>query len=558
MMRISDVVVFCLGNLFRSKLRTFLTVCGIMLGTGSIVLTLAFSYTTAKNIEETAKKGGDLTKIQVQRAKYNPNKGRSKDGKKAMSGAPSESNNDLDFGQELVDKLSKIPGVDFVFPWICMYGYGEYCVNAGKDYMWRDARICGLDFNKPENLKEMGYTLLPGGEWKTNPPNAKTKNIVAGALTAYEASNVRAHNYEEMQRNPWEAYQNTTNDVKPFFDMKKAKLQLTVLNENGHKQLARWYTDWYQKWGEGSDDDNGSQGEESSSTTIDSFSGDKFNLKVTGIVTVNGFDPANRKWKIIKELYDLGKWEEAERLGWLYADLGTVKELKGLLEKSAVATNGETRKKEKFAYDEIAVIAKSWDDVTSVVNVIQDQLNYKTASKRGEIEEQKKQSDGLRVMLFLLGVMTLVVSALGIANVMFMSVTERTREIGIMKVLGCGINTIRTIFLAEAGIVGFLGGTAGVGGSYALAKGLSKLMKYATTPEFMEKAANNIRLAKISETVNHFSVMFSLQEGQDVIIIPSYLVVGGILFGIIVGLVSGFAPANRAVKISALSAIKTE
>jgi ABC-type antimicrobial peptide transport system permease subunit len=419
--------------------------------------------------------------------------------------------------------------------------------------------MLGLDFNKPENLKKMGYDLLPGGEWKTNSKNAKTKNIVAGGLAAYEGVvDIRAHTDNELQRGLWEVlYQDTTADVKPFFDIKKAKIQLTVLNGSGCKQASQFWIDWNKKWREGSDDDTIEEGKSSSTTTIDNFAGDKFNLRVTGIVTANGFDPSTRNWKILRELRNLGKGEKVDRLENLYVDLETMKELKDLIKKYA-APGEKSPKKEKSAYDEITVMAKSWDDVTPVVNVIQEQLNYKTQSKRGDIEEEKKQADGLRVMLFLLGAITLVVSALGIANMMFMSVTERTREIGIMKVLGCGINNIRAIFLAEAGAVGLLGGIFGVGSSYAVAKGLSKLMKYATTQEFLEKAADNARLAKISETIGHFSTMFSLQEGQDMIIIPGYLVVGGILFGVLVGLVSGFAPANRAVKISALSAIKTE
>ena len=49
-----------------------------------------------------------------------------------------------------------------------------------------------------------------------------------------------------------------------------------------------------------------------------------------------------------------------------------------------------------------------------------------------------------------------------------------------------------------------------------------------------------------------------IMEGKDVIAIPIYLIIGGILFGLLVGLISGLAPANRAVKISALAAIKQE
>lgn len=58
-----------------------------------------------------------------------------------------------------------------------------------------------------------------------------------------------------------------------------------------------------------------------------------------------------------------------------------------------------------------------------------------------------------------------------------MSIYERTREIGVMKVLGCKVANIREVFLMEAGLIGFCGGLAGVGVSLAI----SKLLNYLAT-----------------------------------------------------------------------------
>ena len=161
-------------------------------------------------------------------------------------------------------------------------------------------------------------------------------------------------------------------------------------------------------------------------------------------------------------------------------------------------------------------------------------------------------------MLLALGIITVIVSALGIANMMFMSISERTKEIGVMKVLGCSLRNIREMFLTEAGIVGLCGGIIGVGSSYGIAKGLSAIVRLASSEKFVQSAAGSKFRTELIEFVNNFTDMFDIMEGKDVIAIPIYLIIGGVLFGLLVGLISGLAPANRAVKISALAAIKQE
>ena len=67
-----------------------------------------------------------------------------------------------------------------------------------------------------------------------------------------------------------------------------------------------------------------------------------------------------------------------------------------------------------------------------------------------------------------IGAISLLVAALGITNTMIMSIYERTKEIGIMKVIGANLEDIRKMFLLEAGMIGFIGGVAGIIISYIL------------------------------------------------------------------------------------------
>ena len=130
------------------------------------------------------------------------------------------------------------------------------------------------------------------------------------------------------------------------------------------------------------------------------------------------------------------------------------------------------------------------------------------------------------MVLGAIGAISLFVAAIGIANTMVMSIYERTREIGVMKVIGATIPDIRRLFLTEAAFIGLLGGMVGV------------ILSYAS-----------------SKIIN----MVSMNMGRETIsLIPIWLGLLGIVFATFVGVAAGFFPAVRATKLSALAAIKTE
>ena len=132
-----------------------------------------------------------------------------------------------------------------------------------------------------------------------------------------------------------------------------------------------------------------------------------------------------------------------------------------------------------------------------------------------------------------------MVAAIGITNTMVMSIYERTREIGVMKVLGCVVGNIRTLFLMEAASIGLLGGFVGIGISY--------LLSYIIN-----------RFASQAGVIGGIMGMGMMGEGVNISVIPLWLVLLALVFSTFVGIISGFYPANRAVRISALEAIKHE
>ena len=116
-----------------------------------------------------------------------------------------------------------------------------------------------------------------------------------------------------------------------------------------------------------------------------------------------------------------------------------------------------------------------------------------------------------------------------------MSIYERTKEIGIMKALGCYVKDIRRMFLFEAAAIGFSGGVIGLILSYAIS-GLLNMLGGGSMGSMM--TGGSAVAMKIS-------------------VIPIWLALLALFFATMIGLIAGYAPARRAVKISALEAIRT-
>lgn len=140
----------------------------------------------------------------------------------------------------------------------------------------------------------------------------------------------------------------------------------------------------------------------------------------------------------------------------------------------------------------------------------------------------------ITIMLVLLGSIALFVASIGIANTMIMAVYERTREIGIFKALGASTSDIRRLFMIESGLIGLIGGVAGLMVSWVIGIVLNQAIVW-----FMR-----------------FREM-SLPEGDFFIITP-LLGMAAILFAAFIGILSGFLPANRASRLDPLEALRHE
>ena len=181
-------------------------------------------------------------------------------------------------------------------------------------------------------------------------------------------------------------------------------------------------------------------------------------------------------------------------------------------------------------YQEAYVQVDEMENVKEVQSQIMA-MGFQASSNIEFLDYMEEQSKVIQAVLGGIGGVSLFVAAIGIANTMMMSIYERTKEIGIIKVLGCSLGNIRSLFLLEAGFIGFVGGVFGVGLSFI-----------------------------ISWIINTFlgSSMYGDGMSATISYIPFWLVVLGMSFSVLVGMVAGFFPALRAMKLSPLAAIRNQ
>lgn len=193
-------------------------------------------------------------------------------------------------------------------------------------------------------------------------------------------------------------------------------------------------------------------------------------------------------------------------------------------------------------YDTVKIKPEEISDVKEISETI-NKLGFDSFSMEEMRESLEKEANQTQIMFAVLGVVSLFVAAIGIMNTMIMAISERTREIGVMKALGCFVNDIRGIYLCEAGFIGLIGGLLG------------------SILSLVISAAANILILNINLGTTPLSeVWTTLNTSPDRVSVISWqLAVGAVVFSVLVGIISGYYPANRAAtKISALDAIKTE
>lgn len=453
-MKTTDLVHMSMRSLWRRKLRTFLTVLGVIIGAASVMLMLSIGLGMEKSMEAQFAMWGDLTLVYV-------------------SCYGGESSNAPVLDTKAIGEIEKVAHVKKVVPNITANAY----LSVGK---YRTPWPWSIKVMEPDELEALGYRAVEGRDLREEDENA----VVMG-------ENVLQY----LTKNGKEP-KDYGNLVPIEFDRDKDKLTLEVIDYD--MRTGKPYL-------------TGPDGKIKEPKGI--------NVQVVGLLSADKQEVAETVF-IPRKLYE--KFE-IERKKYQKALMN---------EEERKAAETEEKNNKQKGYQEILVKVDNRENVVEVVKSLKE-AGYDAYSDMEYIKQTEEQAKSKRLALGGIGIVSFIVAAIGIANTMMMSIYERTKEIGVMKVIGARLEDIKKMFLFEALMIGLIGGILGAG----LSLGISMLLNHLGD-----------RVAQ----------MLNMWDTTTVSVMPLWLILMGIGFSTLVGLISGYFPARKAMKLSALSAIKTE
>ncbi|RVU53977.1 ABC transporter permease [Anaerosphaera multitolerans] len=452
-MKSKDLISMALRNLNNRKLRTFLTVLGVVIGATSIIIMLSIGFGFQKINQQSYESMGDLTTLDMHSERF------------FYDESPSSSKKEKLLNDSAVSEVKKIEHVQAVMP---MYK-GNATLETGR-FINGYVNIVAIP---ADAMGEFGFEIEEGR--LLNSQDSTSGGVVV-------SNGVKRGFYNEKQPGI---------RAEDKIDLMKARIEIKDFQVQ----------------------DFSSGGYYSSYNFDENFETKQYveKLKVVGVLVDNPND-----------------WENYNTV---YMTLDYFKKFKRATE---TATN--TKGKDLKTYSNIKVKVDDMKNVEEVQETIKS-MGYEASNMYADIlKESNKQIVVVQAVFGAIGAIAFIVAAIGITNTMIMSIYERTKEIGVMKVIGASIRDIKKLFLVESGFIGFFGGIAGIIFSLIL-----------------------------SFLINHFFSGFMMgMVGPEagftpkLSYIPVWLIFVSLLFSTLVGVLSGYLPARRAMKLSALDAIRSK
>lgn len=446
-MRFLDLLRMSASNLFRRKLRTVLTVLGVVIGTASIVVMISLGLGLQKSSIEQIEQYGGLTTINL----YNYNYGGSSE------------DEDKRISDEVVEKIAQIPHVELASPLLNI----SVLAKQGAYEAWLQVKGISQGAMQAMDIK-VGEGTLPPAD---------------GSLQLFYGNQVITNFYNvKTNEQYWETQELPDVDLmnEPLFIIFDTDAYYQSQSTEGGQQVSP---------------------------------PKKYIIPTSGIMA--------------------GTIEEyPENCQVVFADIDALKaQLKKVFKNKVIPGQPQTKSGKPYKelyYEEVYIRVDKMENVQLVQKELQD-MGYEAYSNAEWMQQTQDQMKMIQLVLGGIGAVSLFVAAIGIANTMMMSIYERTKEIGIIKVLGCDLRNIRSMFLMEAGFIGFIGGVVGL-----------------------------VLSGGISLTINTLAGKASEGYYAGISYIPAWLVLAALAFAVLVGMAAGFFPALRAMKLSPLAAIRNE
>ncbi|WP_036730158.1 ABC transporter permease [Peptoniphilus mikwangii] len=451
-MKLKDLIMMALKNLNSRKLRTALTVLGVVIGATSIIVMLSIGFGFQKINTDMYKSMGDLTTLDLHTDMFWSDEQEKEASKKKKT-----------LNDQAINEIKRIPHVIAIMPMYkasAVFTSGRFS-NNGVDIVAIPA----------DAMEKFGFKI---GEGRL----LNSQDNSGGVVMTFGCAN---ENFRDDKR----PYINSTGKIQALKSRIEIK-QFQVQNSNNEYSGGSYFDE-------------------------DGFERKSYveKLKVVGVLEENPNDWSN--------------------YNTTYMTIEYFKKLK----KASETVNGKTSALK--AYSNIKVKVDDMENVDAVQKQIKD-LGYNATNMYAEFLKQGNQQIVIIQAVFgAIGAISFLVAAIGITNTMIMSIYERTKEIGVMKVIGASIKDIEKLFLVEAGFIGLFGGFLGVISSLLLSALFNKLAEGFIMSE--------IGSANVDPKISY---------------IPFWLILIALLFSTAIGVISGYLPARRAMKLSALEAIRSD
>ncbi len=483
-MKVMDSFRIVWRNLWRMKLRTALTSVGVMIGTAAIVAMIALSLGLKENAVKSLENFGNLTEMDVEPMYYIPEEDRV---------IPDDERKKLNM--EAVQELKKIPGIAAVMPVKRLQEQAKLKVGRREGYV----ELIGVDVNESAAYRKND---IDKGSYLSGSP----QEIVIASDVPREMRDVEKEKREARRSNV--DARSRGQAPMPSPDMGGgAPAPLNLVDKAATIVLSREYR-------------------------------------------VDDEPKYEKKELRVRVVGQLQKSENQRYSTAVYVPINVVKELNDWVNRSRgdETSDGSGRrtreqaKQDHFEFDQMTVKVESREQVESVVKALKEK-GYEVWSPARELETINKFFFVIQIVLGGIAAISLLVATIGIVNTMIMSILERTKEIGIMKVIGATVFNIRWLFLMESGFIGLIGGLTGLG----LAWGAVELVNYFGSAGGLMDSLN-MGYGRGGEG----------EAAAKLAVIPSWLAFFAIGFSFVIGLLAGIFPAIRASRLSALQAIRSE